>query len=87
MRIGFDESKRVSNLIKHGGLDFKDIDRSFFDSGKIAIAKSGRLMAIGPFRGRLISIVFTRLGTESLSIVSMRPASRKERRFYEDTVT
>lgn len=84
MRIDFDDWKRQSNLIKHGGLDFADLDRHFFNQAKITPAKSGRLMAVGPFRQELISVIFVRLGTESLSIVSMRRASRNERRRYEE---
>ena len=31
----------------------------------------------------VVVIIFRRLGSEGLSIVSMRPASQKERRLYE----
>ena len=37
-------------------------------------------MAIGLFRGTVVTVIFELLGTEALSIVSMRRASRKERR-------
>jgi uncharacterized protein len=42
-------------------------------------AKEGRFMAIGVRRNGVIAVVFGRLGSEGISIISMRDASRKER--------
>jgi uncharacterized DUF497 family protein len=39
-------------------------------------------MAIGLFEGHIISVVFTKLGSEAVSVVNMRDASRKERKAY-----
>jgi uncharacterized DUF497 family protein len=39
-------------------------------------------MAIGEFDGQIISVVFKPLGSEALSVISMRIASRKERKAY-----
>lgn len=62
-------------------MDFADLDFEFFASAKILPAKGRRSLAIGEFRGQIvIAVVFAPLGSEALSIVSMRPASRKERR-------
>ncbi len=36
-------------------------------------------MAIGRLNDEVIAVVFVLLGTEGLSVISMRPASRKER--------
>ena len=45
-------------------------------------AKSGRYLAIGKDVNGVISVVFVTLGLEGVSVISMRPASRKERRLY-----
>ncbi|WP_439605324.1 BrnT family toxin [Shinella sp.] len=80
MRIVWDEPKRLQNLAKHG-LDFLWLDLAFFDDALIVPGSSGRAVAIGEFQGAtIVAVVFKPPGIEALSIVSMRPASRKERR-------
>lgn len=79
MKLIYDETKRLTNLAKHG-LDFADLDVEFFVSAKVIEAKADRFMAIGEFRGAIIiAVVFRPMGSEALSIISMRPASTKER--------
>lgn len=79
MVIVWDEPKRQQNLAKHR-LDFADLDVSFFLNASIRTAKTGRAIAIGEFQGRLIvAVVFLPMGREAISIISMRPASRRER--------
>ena len=41
-------------------------------------------MAINVFERRLHTVIFKRLGTEAISVVSMRRASKKERALYEE---
>ena len=82
MKIVWDEPKRLANIASHG-MDFADLDEAFFEGSVIAPAKSGRLIAVGRHRGGLILVVFAALGTEGVSVVSMRPASRKERRLID----
>lgn len=77
--ITYDEPKRLSNIAKHDGLDFASLTVKFFDAAAIFPAKEDRLLAIGEFEGTVIAVVFQPLGTEALAIISMRPASRKER--------
>lgn len=79
MKITFDPPKREETLAERR-LDMADLTREFFDEATIFEAKKGRLMAIGQFRGDLITVIFTLLGTEAVSVISMRRASRKERR-------
>jgi uncharacterized DUF497 family protein len=81
MVIVWDEPKRVANLAKHG-LDFAALDIEFFAAATIRPAKGGRLAAFGLLAGERIAVVFAALGDEAVSIVSMRPASRKERTLY-----
>lgn len=78
MMIVWDEPKRLSNLAKHG-LDFAELDEAFFLSSLVLPAKENRHMAIGKLTDGTIAVVFAVLGTEGVSVISMRPASRKER--------
>lgn len=77
MIVVWDEPKRLANLAKHG-IDFADIDETFFIDAAIGPARDGRHFAVGELDGTVI-VIFVRLGTEGVSIVSARPASRKER--------
>ena len=84
MIIAWDEPKRQSNLAKHG-FDFADLNEEFFLAARIVDAKQHRLMAIGEFNGELIiAVVFASLGTEAISVVSMRRASGRERSQIHD---
>jgi uncharacterized DUF497 family protein len=78
MIIVWDEPKREANLAKHG-IDFADIGEDFFLSAVIGPAKDGRYFAIGRLDD-IIVVIFATLGAEGLSIVSARPANRKERK-------
>ena len=78
MRIVWDEPKRLANLERHG-LDFRDLTVEFFMSSLVRPAKQGRFQVIGRLRG-VISVVFARLGTEGVSVISMLQASAGERR-------
>lgn len=83
LKITFDEVKRQSNKAKHG-LDFADLSMAFFDAAVIVEANDDRLMAIGWHNDQIIiAVVFRPLGAEALAVISMRPASRKERRVLE----
>jgi uncharacterized protein len=79
MRIVWDEPKRPANIARHG----MGLDQAFFEGSVIVPAKSGRLIAVGRHHSGIILVVFVALGTEGLSVVSMRPASRKERRLID----
>jgi len=81
MLIIWDEPKRQANLEKHG-LDFEDLTPTFFLGATIKPAKVGRFQAIGRLADGTLSVIFATLGTEALSIISMRPASDKERSLF-----
>ncbi|WP_084646025.1 BrnT family toxin [Devosia insulae] len=84
MLITYDEPKRQTNLAKHG-LDFASLTVEFFEAAVVLPGKEGRWLAIGELDGRVVvAVVFRPLGTEALSIASMRPASRKEGAFYDE---
>jgi uncharacterized DUF497 family protein len=79
MRLVWDEPKRQQNIAKHG-LDFAFLTSEFFENAHIEDAKSGRFLAVGEFEGvTIIAVVFRPLGSEALSIISMRRANKAER--------
>ncbi|MBB4955226.1 uncharacterized DUF497 family protein [Agrobacterium vitis] len=81
MKIAYDETKRAINIEKHG-LDFAELTLDFFEGSTIYPAKQGRSLAIGDFKGQIvIAVIFRPLGSEAISVISMRVASRKERKF------
>ncbi len=77
----WDEPKRLANIDKHG-IDFADIGEAFFLSAIVRPAKDGRYAAIGYLDGAIM-VIFVVLGGEGISIVSARPASRRERSLLE----
>ena len=78
MKIIWDERKRQTNL-ETRGLDFADIRIEFFAASTVIPARKDRFKAIGAFGGMVLTVIFKPLGTEAISIISMRRASRKER--------
>jgi uncharacterized DUF497 family protein len=91
MLIVWDEPKRKANLAKHG-LDLA-LARSLDWEGAIVVpghaGRDGRrrFRAIGWLRNDLVSLTFSRLGSEAISAISLRRASRSERRLYEEAST
>ncbi|RUX33236.1 hypothetical protein EOA23_07610 [Mesorhizobium sp. M2A.F.Ca.ET.042.01.1.1] len=71
MKIVWDEIKRQANISKHG-MDFLDIEMDFFYAATILPARGKRFMAIGNIGEAAITVVFSRLGNEAISVVSMR---------------
>jgi hypothetical protein len=83
----WDDTKRESNLRKHG-LDFRDAhlvydnpEKCTYDSSRIGEL---RLMdvAMAVIHGRLLALVYTERG-DDVRVISFRPASREERKQYE----
>jgi uncharacterized DUF497 family protein len=72
----------VTNLASRG-LDFAELDVEFFAASIVLPAKVGRLKAIGEFGEIILAVIFKPLGSEAISVISMRHASRKERSVYE----
>lgn len=80
MKIVWDEPKRRANLLKHG-FDFAALTEGFFAAATIVPAKAGRFMAVGDLDGvaMVVVVVFAPLGSEAVSVISMRRATAKER--------
>lgn len=79
MKIVWDEPKRQANLVKHH-MDFADLTFEFFLSANVGPAKNGRYKAVGKLHDGTIAVIFVTLGTEALSVISMRPARKDERK-------
>jgi len=82
VKIVWDEPKRRANLDKHG-MDFADLNEAFFDNALVLATYRNRWRAIGINIRGVVSVIFATRGTEGISIISMRPASKKERELYE----
>jgi uncharacterized DUF497 family protein len=83
MKIVWDEPKRLANLDKHG-LDFADLNETFFDDALVLPTYNKRWAGIGKNIRGVIVVVFVRLGKEAVSVISMRPASKNERKLYAE---
>ena len=91
MLVVWDEPKRETNRqappIGHG-LDCADArDRFVWETAMIvsthASTRGGeRFMAIGVLDGTLVTLTFSLLGREAISIISLRTASNRERKAY-----
>lgn len=90
MRFVWDEPKRARNLADHG-LDFAAVEAYFdFDDALISATRPGRngrarFKAIGEMQSRAVVLVYSPLGFEAISLISLRPASQRERRLYEES--
>lgn len=82
MRIVWDEPKRAANIAEHG-MDFADLDIAFFATAIFRPSHSQRWLAIGQSIEGTIAVVFATLGREGISVISMRPASKKERKLLD----
>jgi uncharacterized protein len=84
-RFEWDESKRRSNIIKHG-IDFSDATETFYDPTAYSFrsphpASERRYVNVGLMRGALVAVIFTLRG-EAVRIISARAARRSERQTY-----
>jgi uncharacterized protein len=83
VKIVWDEPKRLANIEKHG-LDFADLNETFFDSALVLPSHNKRWRGIGKNICGVIVVMFVTLGKEAVSVLSMRPASRYERELYAE---
>ena len=89
MKIVWDEPKRQVNLATHG-LDLADAEFFDWDTAMVVRGRSGaggraRFRAIGWLGNELVTLVFSPLGTEAVSVISLRPASRSERKLDDES--
>ena len=86
MKIVWDEPKRLANILKHG-YDFATLDEAFFRKALYEPARGHRLFAYAPMGTRVICVVFLPLGSEAVSIISMRPSRRVELEAFNDKIS
>lgn len=83
------EPKRIANLAKHG-IDMDDFEDGFswdrYIVGPAKPSRTGRAREryIGTLDGRVVFVVVSPLGAEAISLVSIRPASQRERATYDE---
>jgi uncharacterized DUF497 family protein len=89
MRFVWDDTKRQRNIEVHG-LDFADVEGLFdFEHALIGTGKADRdgrprFKAIGRLHAEVVVLVFGALGAEAISLTSLGPASRKERKLFDE---
>jgi len=91
LEFEWDLRKARSNLAKHG-VAFEEASTIFGDSLSLTIPDpehshmEGRHITMGTaFNGKLLVVVHTDRG-DNIRIISARRASRRERKFYEETI-
>lgn len=82
----WDEAKRVANLRKHG-VDFAvvegfDWNQSIIFEDRRERYAEQRWVAFGPIGGTLYALVFTERADDITRLISLREATRKERKLY-----
>lgn len=60
-------------------LGFADLSFEFFLAAVVVPARNGRSKAIGRLADGTVVVIFVNLGSEALSVISMRPAREDER--------
>ena len=58
--------------------------KPFFDSALVLPSHNKRWRGIGKTIRGVVVVVFVTLGKEAVSVISMRPVSRSERRLYAE---
>lgn len=85
MKFEWDDSKRQTNITKHG-IDFLDA-RTIFDYDMVTIEDNRfnygepRFIAIGLLNGKTIVAVYTEINNK-IRIISARKATKNERQIY-----
>jgi len=84
--VTWDETKRRQNLAKHG-LDLADAERFDFETAVIDedrdVRYEQRFRAIGWVQDRLCYLIYAVRG-DDIRAISLRPAERKDRRYYAE---
>jgi len=87
-RYEWDETKNTGNIRKHEGLPLLDGADVFLDKARVIFEDERfnygekRYIAIGKVKGRVLSVCFAHRSFLKRRFISVRVASRKERRMY-----
>lgn len=87
MKFEWDRQKNQANIAKHD-LDFADAPRIFEHPLRVSLDErenygEDRWIGIGMLDGRVVVVVFTELGQNTIRIISLRKALPYERKRYE----
>lgn len=90
MQVEWDEKKAISNEVKHG-VTFEEAITVLGNLGTITFdsphRSEKRLLSIGLSSvHKLLLVVFCKRDEDTIRIISARPASRKERKVYEEGI-
>jgi uncharacterized protein len=90
MDFEWDEAKNRANLRKHG-FDFADADEMF--RGVLVVETDARedygekrWIGIGAIRGRVTHVVFAEREPDTIRIISLRKATKRESEQYEKAI-
>ena len=89
-KFEWDEAKNRANLQKHG-LDFADAEEMFrgglfYEPDTREDYGEKRWTGLGMIRGRIAHVVFVERGAETIRVISLRKASRRECKEYEKAI-
>jgi uncharacterized protein len=90
MKFERDEAKNRSNIRKHG-LGFADAEEMFrgplvADPDTAEEYGEKRWVGVGGSRGRILQVVFAERGPDTVRIISLRKATRREIEQYEKKI-
>ncbi len=85
----WDENKNKQNIKKHG-IDFQDA-KTIFSAPMLVkiddeVEEEDRWVGIGMVRGVAMVVVFTEPGEYKIRIISVRKATKQERKSYEEKI-
>lgn len=91
LEFGWDPDKAAANPGKHQGVTFDEAETAFSDplGGVIddpdhSVVGVRLVLLARSSRGRLLAVMFTERGPDRIRLISARPATRPERRSYEE---
>jgi uncharacterized protein len=89
LRFEWDEQKAAENLRKHG-VSFRESRAAFTDENHVELfdeshsEDEGRFSVVGfSEKARLVRVTYTARGN-NVRIITARPATKKERKYYEN---
>lgn len=90
MHFEWDEAKRMANAAKHG-IDFVDAPEMF---QRPMIVRSDerknygepRWQGLGLVQGRLMVVAYTKRGSNTIRIISVRKANSREKTLFQETL-
>ena len=90
MNSEWDETKNRANIRKHG-LDFADAEEVFRSVLLVSPDTredygEKRWAGLGVIGRRTVKVVFAELGSETIRIISLRKATKHERKEYEEAI-